>query len=66
MPVKSGIEALNEIRSFNKSIPVVAVIAFATPSDKMRILSRDFNGYVGKPIIKAELLKVLSDMNQLF
>ncbi len=66
MPIKSGVEAAHEIRQFNSDIPIVAVTAFATPSDKNRILEQDFDAYITKPIIKEELYKTLSDINQQF
>ncbi len=63
MPVMSGIEALEEIQKFNKDIPVIAVTAFATPTEKKDILMHNFTGYIGKPIIKSELFEELINVN---
>ncbi len=59
MPLKSGIDALKEIRKFNKKVPIIAVTAFATPAEKKEILQYGFDGYVGKPVIKDELISAL-------
>ncbi len=64
MPVMSGIEAFEEIRKFNKDIPIIAVTAFATPTEKKEILKHNFTGYVGKPIIKSEIFTELINVNQ--
>lgn len=50
MPKLNGIDALIQIREFNKRIPVIAVTAYATAVEKNEILSYDFNGYISKPI----------------
>ncbi len=65
MPGKSGIEALNSIRVNHPLLPVIAVTAFATPAEKKDILSNDFNGYVGKPIMRSELYSAMISVKHL-
>ncbi len=50
MPRMDGYEATNEIRKKSKTVPVIAVTAYAFASDKERIMKNGFNSYVSKPI----------------
>ena len=52
MPRMNGIEALSRLRADpeTKHIPVVAVTASVTPSERERVVASGFNGYVAKPI----------------
>jgi two-component system cell cycle response regulator DivK len=52
MPRMNGIEALLRLRADpdTKHIPVVAVTASVTPSERERVVASGFNGYVAKPI----------------
>lgn len=50
MPNMDGYEAVAEIRKLNTKVPIIAVTAYAFVSDRQRILSNGFNGYVSKPI----------------
>ncbi|TBW30033.1 ATP-binding protein [Gramella sp. KN1008] len=59
MPVKSGIEAVREIRSFNKDIPIVAQTAFAHNGLKETVFSEGFNEYINKPIDECKLAEIL-------
>ena len=47
-----GIEALKRLRADpdTKDIPVVAVTASVTPSERERVVASGFNGYIAKPI----------------
>jgi ligand-binding sensor domain-containing protein/signal transduction histidine kinase/CheY-like chemotaxis protein len=62
MPELNGIEALEEIRKFNKTIPIIAVTAYATEIEKREILQHSFAGYVSKPINREELYRVIMDV----
>ena len=59
MPNMDGYEATREIRKFSKTVPIIAVTAYAFASDKERIMANGFNGYVSKPVnankLKSEL-----------
>ena len=50
MPRMDGYEATNAIRKKSKTVPVIAVTAYAFASDKERIMKNGFNSYVSKPI----------------
>ena len=52
LPTMNGIEALARLRADpeTRAIPVVAVTASVTPSERDRVASSGFNGYISKPI----------------
>lgn len=52
LPTMNGIEALARLRADpeTSAIPVVAVTASVTPSERDRVASSGFNGYIAKPI----------------
>ena len=52
LPGIDGAEALRRIRAeaTTRSVPVVAVTAFAMPEDRQRAFASGFDGYVSKPI----------------
>ena len=49
MPIKNGIEAANEIREFNKSIPIIALTAVEVEEMKNNIYQSGMNDIVVKP-----------------
>jgi two-component system cell cycle response regulator DivK len=59
MPKKSGIEAAQEIRSFNKTVPLIAQTAFALAGDKTAIMKAGFNNYVTKPLSRQDLIAIV-------
>ena len=48
----NGVEALARLRADKdtREIPVVAVTASVTPSERERVMASGFNGYIAKPI----------------
>ena len=52
MPKVNGMEALSRLRADpeTSAIPVIAVTASVTPSERERVMASGFNGYVSKPI----------------
>ena len=52
LPKVNGVEALARLRADpdTKAIPVVAVTASVTPTERERVVSAGFNGYISKPI----------------
>ncbi|HUP98141.1 MAG TPA: response regulator [Usitatibacter sp.] len=52
LPKVNGIEALGRLRADPETagIPVVAVTASVTPSERDRVAASGFNGYIAKPI----------------
>ena len=55
MPVKSGIEAMTEINSFDCEVPVMALTAYAQEGDEKKMIKDGFDDYISKPI-NADLL----------
>ena len=55
MPIMDGIEATKQIKSFRKSLPIIAVTAHALTGDEHRILQAGCDDYIAKPL-KKELL----------
>ena len=55
-----GIQAAEEIRKFNKSIPIIALTAYALAGDKAKLMNKNFDDYISKPISPADLKKLLS------
>jgi two-component system, cell cycle response regulator DivK len=52
LPDMDGVTALGRLRDLaaTRSIPVVALTAFAMASDRERLLAAGFDGYLAKPI----------------
>jgi two-component system, cell cycle response regulator DivK len=52
LPGMDGVTALGRLRgsAATRSIPVVALTAFAMASDRERLLAAGFDGYLAKPI----------------
>jgi PAS domain S-box-containing protein len=59
MQVMDGVEALNEIKLFNKSVPIIAITAYAFEQDKEKMLDYGFSDYLSKPYTKEQLYDVL-------
>lgn len=59
MPEMNGYEALEEIRQFKPSLPVIAQTAYALPSDLER-LKKSFTDYVTKPVNRHLLLEKIT------
>ena len=57
MPVMDGLVAIKIIRQLFPAIPVIAVTAYATDKDRLRIMEAGFNDYIVKPIDKQILFK---------
>ena len=59
-----GLELMQKIRENNyyKTVPVVAVTAYAADSDKAEFLMKGFNYYISKPFTQKELHKLLNDI----
>ncbi|MEZ5107071.1 MAG: response regulator [Draconibacterium sp.] len=59
MPVMNGEEAIRQIRTFNKNIPIIAQTAYAMPADRNKFLEIGCNDYISKPIEINTLFKLL-------
>jgi len=60
MPVMNGLKATEEIRKFNKSIPIIAQTALALEEDRHNCLLSGCNETITKPIEVAELLNLVN------
>lgn len=60
LPEKSGIIASNEIRKFNKSLPIIAQTASVLKEELKTYLNSGMNDYITKPYTKEDILKIAS------
>lgn len=60
MPVLDGLEATRHIRTFNKTIPIIAQTAYALAGDRERALEAGCNHYISKPVNRKELLRIFN------
>lgn len=58
MPVMNGLKATQEIRKFNKTVPIIAQTALATDEDKHECMLAGCNDTIIKPIDIEELLRM--------
>jgi CheY-like chemotaxis protein len=59
MPGINGFEATQQIRMFNKELPIIAQTAYAMPGDKERAFEAGCNDYITKPIARNDLLRMI-------
>ncbi len=59
MPIMDGLQATQEIRSFDRKIPIIALSANNFPEDIRRSLDAGMNAHVAKPIDNKELIGVI-------
>ncbi|MCG8412251.1 MAG: PAS domain S-box protein [Bacteroidales bacterium] len=62
MPVMDGFELLKQVRKFKKydSIPIIAISASVTSNKRVKIKMSGFDGFLSKPILLMELVKLLT------
>ncbi|MFO7863987.1 MAG: response regulator, partial [Salinivirgaceae bacterium] len=60
MPVMNGYDATREIRTFNKTIPILAQTANAMVEDKDKSIEAGCDDYLAKPINKRVLINKIS------
>jgi signal transduction histidine kinase/CheY-like chemotaxis protein len=59
MPVMNGFQALEVIREFRPSLPIIAQTAYASKEDEERIFAAGFTNYITKPLNKERLFAIL-------
>jgi len=64
MPVKDGIEAMQEIHLYEKEMhlvptPIIALTAHALKGDRERFMSKGFDEYITKPINRKDIEMIL-------
>jgi CheY-like chemotaxis protein len=65
MPVEDGYALVARLRALDGAlgrIPAVALTAYRTAEDRIRIFSSGFQGYVAKPVEPAELIAVVTSV----
>lgn len=62
MPVMDGLEAMRQIRTFDASLPVIAVTAFAYDRDRQRALEAGADEYLSKPLKGEQLRQALRSL----
>jgi len=69
LPDLDGLEFMRRVRQLDaqrgRTLPAVAVTAFARPADRARALQAGFHAHVPKPVDAAELLAVVTDLARL-
>jgi two-component system cell cycle response regulator DivK len=65
LPGIDGAEALRQIRTGDRQVPIVALTAFVMNNDRARAFEAGFDGYVGKPISVRALPQQVSDFLKL-
>lgn len=62
MPIKSGLDATKEIRTFDKNIPIIAQTAFGFSGDEEKAIAVGCNGYITKPINASDLFELIENV----
>lgn len=64
LPNMDGIEATKKIRSseIGKTIPIIAMTAYAMAGDKEMIINSGCNGYIEKPIDPITVMDMIHEM----
>lgn len=60
MPVMNGLDAIKEIRTTDKEIPIIVQSAYTSDENKESAALLGSNDFITKPINKAELLDKIS------
>ncbi len=67
MPYKDGFACVSEVRSLEDAtkaqVPIIAVTADTLPETKRRVMASGFSGFIEKPVVLAELKKMLKSLN---
>ncbi|HUE85504.1 MAG TPA: ATP-binding protein [Vicinamibacterales bacterium] len=67
MPEEDGYSFIRRVRALGPdqggSVPAAALTAYASPADRMRVLSAGFNIHVAKPVQPAELAMVVASLS---
>ena len=59
MPVLNGFEATRQIKMLRPDLPIIAQTAYTINTDKYAALDAGCNGYITKPVKKAEIITLL-------
>lgn len=59
MPEMDGISATRIIRSFKRSLPIIATTAYALIGDNEKCIEAGCNDYISKPIKRDQLINMM-------
>ena len=59
MPEMGGLEAIRQIRTFNKDVVIIAQTAYSLFNDREKAIEAGCNDYITKPIKRVDLIKLL-------
>ncbi len=59
LPIKDGYQATAEIRMLSKTVPIIAVTAYAQRSDRQKVLASGFDDYLSKPVDEDKLIATI-------
>jgi CheY-like chemotaxis protein/HPt (histidine-containing phosphotransfer) domain-containing protein len=62
MPRLDGIAATGQIRSLNKTVPIVGLTAFAFADEKQRFLEAGMDEVVSKPVVREDLYEAVRNV----
>ncbi|WP_281350302.1 response regulator [Maribellus comscasis] len=60
MPLMNGIDATAEIRKKNQKVPIIALTAYVSDTDKQTALAAGCNDFLTKPVRKEVLWEKIS------
>ncbi|MGM0583024.1 MAG: PocR ligand-binding domain-containing protein [Bacteroidota bacterium] len=60
MPVMNGLEATKAIRKKNKSIPIIALTAYAMETDRQKAIEAGCSDYLAKPLSEDKLYAIIN------
>ena len=64
MPLMGGLNATESIRQFDKTLPIIAISAYAFQQDKKKALAAGCNDFITKPVSREELCDLLNNYLQ--
>ncbi|PCI35917.1 MAG: hypothetical protein COB60_01045 [Flavobacteriaceae bacterium] len=64
MPIMNGIEAVRQIRAFNKEVYILAQTSNVISGDREKALEVGCNNYISKPINKNELITIINSISE--
>jgi CheY-like chemotaxis protein len=59
MPVMNGFKATQEIRKFNRQIPIIAQTAYAMTEDRDQAIGAGCNDFISKPIDRNRFFELI-------
>jgi PAS domain S-box-containing protein len=65
LPVESGYDLIRKVRSLTsnmKTVPAIALTAFATENDRKKSLSAGFQAHLAKPVAPADLVRTIKTL----